>query len=85
MWPKSLPLQGFMPQPLRFNFCSKELANCSKMYQEYVNYSNFKMSDNSHVSIQISSINIERYKVVENREIGKNLLRQNNKTYSEQM
>ena len=43
------------------------------------------MSDDSHVSIQILSINIERYKVVENREIEKNLLRQNNKTYSEQM
>ena len=55
------------------------------MYQEYVNYSNFKMSDYSHVSIQISSINIERYKVVENIEIVKNLSRQNNKTYSEQM
>ena len=53
--PNPYPLQKFTIQPFQFNFPSGELAKGSKMYLEYVNYSNFKMSDDSHVSIQISS------------------------------
>ena len=39
----------------------EELTKWSKLYPEYVNYSNFKMSDDSHVSIQILSVIFDKY------------------------